>query len=183
MQFISLKDIQFVKISGKIVNPIDLQQIKKKAESHASFYDFRTDILWFIHNCCIQYGGDVDVQTAIGSLKKYVDEEIDSVIDCAQCFLNAYKHATDGFIMVCQPPHPIVWAQSSGFGFWPAKAMRGNDNLLRVRYFGDHTNDVVPFEKCYKYSTEPPLKVLYSDNLHTLALNVMHKFIFITHFI
>lgn len=148
--------------------------MKQKAESYNSFFDFRTDVLWFIHNCCIQHATDNDVQTAITSLELYVDEEIASVIDCTQCFTNAYNHRDDGFVLVCQRPHPVIWAQSSGFSYWPAKAMRANKNQLRVRYFGDHTNDVVPFGKCYKYSTEPPTKAFKSDKLRTLALAVMN---------
>lgn len=165
-----MKNIKFVRTSGKIKNTIDLEQIK--TESYVSFFDFRTDILWFIHNCFILHWADEDIKTAIKLLIQYVDEEIESVFDCTQCYSNAYKHSDDGFVMLCEPPHPIIWARSDGFRFWPAKALRITGETVRARYFGDHTNAVVPLTSCYSYSTEPPIKSTVSDELYESALQV-----------
>lgn len=172
-QHAPIKGITFVKTSGKIVNPIDLEQIERKAEQYTSFCEFKTDTEWFIHNCEIMYPTVEKIKNAIESLRRFIDDEIESIIDCTQCFGNTCSDSDDSFVITCTPVHPIIWARSSGFGFWPAKFMRFDGGKVRVRYFGDHLSDVVQLKNCYKYSEKLPSKATaLTPNADSRALEV-----------
>lgn len=67
-----------------------------------------------------------------------------------------YDDRLNGFVNVCDPPHQVVWAHSVCAEYWPAKVMKKMEDSLRVRYFGDHTNEIVPMKNCYHYSKEQP---------------------------
>ena len=41
-----------------IVNPIDLQTIKEKAESYVSLDEFQADLQWFVHNFEVLFNGE-----------------------------------------------------------------------------------------------------------------------------
>lgn len=101
---------------------------------------------------------DKDIASAVAKLERYVDEEIESIMDCTQCYSNAFENPSESNVKLCSQVHPVIWAQSDGYDFWPAKAMRCKGQEIRIRYFGDHTVDNISYEKCYKYSENPPKK-------------------------
>lgn len=45
---------------------------------------------------------------------------------------------------------------SGSFPYWPAKKICVEDQLVHVRYFGEHTTDKIPCDNCYPFSSEPP---------------------------
>jgi hypothetical protein len=50
-----------------------------------------------------------------------------------------------------------VWAKLKGFPFWPAKAMKmRDDDLIDVRFFGQHDRAWVMIKDCFLYSEEMP---------------------------
>lgn len=75
--------------------------------------------------CCrVNHKKAAPLKQAATALLKFVKDEIISIENCEECFLNAYEHgAVAVFVMPCQSPHPLVWAQMHGFPFWPSKAM------------------------------------------------------------
>lgn len=128
--------------------------IEKKATTYVKFSEFRDDISWFVHNCKMMHSGDALIQGSSAFLEPFIKEEIDSIIDCKQCYTNAFNDRSSGFVTLCQPPHPIVWAFSELY--WPEKVMKRTGNSVRVRYFGDDTNEVLAIKDCFKYSEKSP---------------------------
>lgn len=166
--------MKFLRTNGKIINPIDFQSIKLKAENYASFNAFRDDISWIVHNCYISPGSDKKIGPAAKRLEQFVDEEIECLLDCKQCYLASNEHGIDkAAIMVCDKRHTLIWALATGTSFWPAKLMRVIDDTVRVRYFGDNTCETILGTSCYHYSTEPPRKADTTDELYTIALTVI----------
>lgn len=75
---------------------------------------------------------------------------------CHECYYNA-NTKKDWFIEVCSKPHMLLWAKLKSFPYWPAKAMVVNaQQLVSVRFFGDHDRAWVPVKDCYLYSSKDP---------------------------
>lgn len=99
--------------------------------------------------------GDEKTQQA-KALLKYVDQEIDSIQKCADCYLSANKRPKTWFRYLCNEPHLIVWAKITGHCHWPAKVMTVDGQQVNVRFFGDHLNANVPAANCFLYSAKSP---------------------------
>lgn len=84
---------------------------------------------------------DESIAKGVKTLEQYVNEEIQSIMDCAQCYSNAFGNPSESNVMLCGQVHPVIWAQPDGFALWPAKAMRCEGQNIRVRYLGDTTVD------------------------------------------
>lgn len=160
------------------MNPIDLKQIQKKAKNYKSFSELREDISWFKHNCKIHQPSSRTVLKASDEIEKYVDDEISSIQTCTECYVNASENPRDSFVMTCQQVHPIVWAKTDGYHYWPAKVMFNQNESVHVRYFGDHSVSTIPVQNCYLFSSEPPETVenqnsdLYEDAIEVCGHNV-----------
>lgn len=98
--------------------------------------------------------------TAANSIMKLFDAEIQSIKTCHECYALASAHPDDSFSMACSFKHPVIWAQSERFSYWPAKAMTFKNKVINVRYFGDHQIDNISVEKCFAFSQNPPDKIL-----------------------
>lgn len=134
--------------------------IIRKASEYQNFSDFRSDISFFVHNCSIMNGFNATVMSAANTLKTYVDEDIDSITACSECYSNEYHDSKGAFNTLCSKMHSVVWAKSEDFDYWPAKLMNMCDGMAKVRYFGDHTADSIPVEHCcdfksYTQESEP----------------------------
>lgn len=190
LQLMPIKDLSFIRTNGKIVNSIDLKQIEKNATNYKNFAELRNDMSWIAHNCevCTVYFNQnlfsyyfdyilffsLQVQhqnkkilNASKSLLELVDAEIRSIETCHECYALASTHPDDSFVMTCSIIHPVIWAKSSGFTYWPAKAMKFENGVINVRYFGDHETDNVPLANYYAFSQQPPEKtpLTETDNI------------------
>ena len=59
--------------------------------------------------------------------------------------------------MKCAKKHAVVWAKSIDYPYWPAKLICINeDGLNCVRYFGDHSMDILANDKICPYSEDYP---------------------------
>ncbi|KRY21955.1 Protein kinase C-binding protein 1 [Trichinella patagoniensis] len=69
-------------------------------------------------------------------------------------------------------PHTLVWALVEGYCFWPAKALKLQNNATEVMllFFGSHEYASVPMENCYLLSLEPPWRI--EDRRNQKALKV-----------
>lgn len=111
------------------------------------------------------------------ALPKLVEDEILSIQTCQECYKLASDHPTESFTMVCKTLHPVVWAQSDGYNYWPAKAMKFDNNSIHVRYFGDHELDMIPLKNCYNFSRKSPdsfdaeSKTTYTASVKVCVLN------------
>ncbi|KAJ8871207.1 hypothetical protein PR048_027513 [Dryococelus australis] len=53
-------------------------------------------------------------------------------------------------------PHVIVWAQMKSWPCWPAKVMSVKNDMVNVRFFGDHDRTRITINGCFLYSKEIP---------------------------
>lgn len=102
------------------------------------------------------------------SILELVNLEIRSIETCHKCYALASAYPDDSFVMACPLKHPVIWAKSNGFSYWPAKAMKFENDIINVRYFGDHEVDDVPLANSYAFSQQPPEVILLEENLNIL---------------
>lgn len=97
------------------------------------------------------------IVAAAKSMIKIVDSDIYSISKCFECYQLISVHGEDAsFAMACNYVHPVIWAKADAFGYWPAKAISHHDGKVYVKYFGDHVEDEISVDVCYKYSPQPP---------------------------
>lgn len=178
--------LSFVRTNGKIVYPIDLMQMKQKAgnSDYKSFFELRNDLSWFIHNCKILHSTKPGIMGPVNELEKFVDDEIFSIYACPECYSNASTHPDGSIEIPCQKMHPVIWAKSNDYSYWPAKVMACNNDTVVVEYFAEHTIDNIPLQNCFKFSPQPPEKnETENDTLYAAALKVyMMNCLFILNF-
>lgn len=160
-----LKELKFCRANGKIVNSIDFHQIHRNRVDYKRFDKLKEDVLWLKHNCAILNGSSQSITNASRQLVKSLDEEIDKIVEFPGCY-------GQKIVTPCKNVHPLVWAQTDGYLFWPAKVMDFKDDQIHVRYFGDRSIDFLPLEKCFAYSPEPPEKPPTNTDLYEIALDV-----------
>lgn len=168
-----MKAKSFTEETPDLIHPIDFAQMKMK--SYETFSQFEEDIKWFIHNCRTMFPRDQNVQNAAKKLMKYYEKEIHSIQTCEECYNNAYDHGDISFTLPCENPHLLIWAKAAGYGYWLAKAMYAdNENeMILVRFFGDHTTLDLPESDCFLYSEEYPLDTNESTSYeYNLAITV-----------
>ena len=94
-----------------IVNPINLAIIRNRTHTYRSFAEFQDDFDFFVHNCIILYTKQHAMTKAARTMVEMVNEEIDSINKCAECYINAIKHPDKWFTMPCSTPHLLLWAK------------------------------------------------------------------------
>lgn len=119
------------------------------------------------------FGRNKSVLSASKELYKYVEEEIESIENCTKCYSLFHASGEKSIVMSCGTKHPVIWAQSEGFDYWPAKALLydGNARIVHVRYF-DGSLDKVKLENCYHFSQQAPKEINTKDELIKNALRV-----------
>lgn len=126
-----------------------------KCDDYKSFDEFQMDIYWFTHNCHILYPGHSAICINAKKLTKAVEEEIYCVKKCVECYFNAYNYPENSFVLLCNEPHPIIWAKPIGYRYWPAKLISSQNGTVHVRFFGDHLHADLPGNECYLYTEDP----------------------------
>lgn len=137
-----------------IVNPIDLHEIVLK--NYNNFVELRSDFAWFSHNCLIKFSKRHIIAKAAKKIKALLEQEIQNLLLCSECYKNAYDHPDDCIIWPCTKPHILVWANCDDYGFWPAKVMNCDGQNICVRFFGDYTSERLESSRCYILSEEIP---------------------------
>lgn len=99
----------------QIVNPIDLVIIRNQTHTYRSFAAFQAEFDFFVHNCIILYTKQHAMTKAARAMIESVNDEIDSVKKCAECYINAIKHPDKWFTMPCSTPHLLLWARLKVF--------------------------------------------------------------------
>lgn len=144
--------------------------------------EFQTDIKWFAFNCGTSARRNAQVASAASQLVKHFAEEIKSIRGCEECYTNAYEQGESSFATPCNRPHLLVWANAMDYGFWPAKVITVNDNVIHVRYFGDHTTDNLEPGNCYLFSKKRAADSIGFGLELDLALKVRIFFLFFSYF-
>lgn len=128
--------------------------VKKNYEIFKNFWD---DLVWFTFYCLT---GTLrpKVKTAAKAIVSFVQDKLQLLATCTECFDHLYTHGEQGFMNICDPPHLIIWAWAEGYGFWPAKCMSVDEQtqMVNVRYYGDHTYGTIPSSECYLISQNRP---------------------------
>lgn len=122
-----LKDISFMDDDPNLINPIDFQTIKDS--EYMNFVELREDFAWFVHNCLVKYPSGnsktkKDIPKAANKLLQGLEQEIQNLKLCSECYENAYKNPDNSFMMPCKTPHILLWVDCVQYGFWPAKLMK-----------------------------------------------------------
>lgn len=132
---------------------IDFHLMQKKSYEKTS--QFLYDVEWFAYNCA-QNSKDPLVASAASELVNYLLEDMRSISICVECYEHAFAVGESSFIIPCEKPHLLVWADAEEYGCWPAKAMKIDQNTVHVRFFGDHTTADLPLENCLVFTKEYP---------------------------
>lgn len=90
----------------------------------------------------------------VKKLLKICKNEILKIEYCGDCYKNRVE--PNYFTLVCSKPHPLLWAKFDKYPYWPANLISVKENHLYVQFFGDHTAEDIPYNKCYMYSKEDP---------------------------
>lgn len=152
-----------------IVNPMDLSVMEKKIayREYICLEEAIQDMKWLVHNCNVFNGAQSRLTSIAKSMFRMFKHEVNEIEVCCDCYLSSIKKNNENwFADPCKVPHLLVYAKAKGFPYWPAKALRATGRELDVRFFGAHDRALVPIEKCYWLSKDPPLPVKnYQSNI------------------
>lgn len=83
-----------------------LKELQKK--NYYSFGELRTDFKWFIHNCFAIHRKNKPVVKSANQLLKILEDEIQNLTLCGQCYENEYNYRDESITMLCDPPHLLL---------------------------------------------------------------------------
>ncbi|BES97376.1 Hypothetical proteinypothetical proteinP domain [Nesidiocoris tenuis] len=146
-----------------VIKPMDLLTLRKNVERklYRSTEQFLADFRWLVHNSYIFNSVHSDYTKMAKSLLNVARHECEEVKSCQDCYEHSHTHDPQvSFLLPCSVPHVIVWAQLSGFPYWPAKVIKrlGGD-VVDVRFFGDHSRANVLMSSCFLYSRHMPANI------------------------
>ncbi|XP_078519408.1 zinc finger MYND domain-containing protein 11 isoform X2 [Lissotriton helveticus] len=134
------KDNKHPMFKRLIHTQMDVSTIHEKVNEskYRNYEEFKADAKLLLHNTIIFYG--VDSEQADVAKVLYTDtcHELDELHLCKTCFYLSNARPDNWFCYPCTPTHELVWAKMKGFGFWPAKVMKKEENQVDVRFFGHH---------------------------------------------
>lgn len=136
---------------------MDLEMIQKNVadRKYRTTEEFLADVSWILHNASI-YPNNNKLLPIAKAIVKVCKQELNEIEACNECYFNA-NTCKLWFTEVCTKPHLLVWAKLKGFPFWPAKLMSVNSNqLVDVRFFGDHDRAWVPIKECLLFCEKDP---------------------------
>ncbi|XP_055607214.1 MYND-type zinc finger-containing chromatin reader Zmynd8 isoform X2 [Uranotaenia lowii] len=140
-----------------VTNHLDLTMLQKNVadQKYKTTEAFQIDVSWILHNASI-YPNNSKLLSAAKGIMKICKQEMNEIEACNECYFNANTCKT-WFTEVCSRPHLLVWAKLKGFPYWPAKVMTINSNqLVDVRFFGDHDRAWVPVKDCFLFCVDDP---------------------------
>ncbi|XP_046578558.1 protein kinase C-binding protein 1-like [Haliotis rubra] len=145
--------------SDYVFHPMDLGILEKniKKKMYGCTEAFMADAKWILHNCIVFNGLHNKLTAAAKTIIKICRHEMSEIEVCPDCYLNScVKRNDEWFCEPCREPHPLVWAKLKGYPFWPAKALREQDGLVDVRFFGAHDRSWVPPSQVFMLSEDIP---------------------------
>ncbi|KAK6167767.1 hypothetical protein SNE40_021721 [Patella caerulea] len=145
--------------SDFVFHPMDLGQLAKniRKKIYGCTEAFLADARWILHNSTVYNGNDHHLTKTSRAMMKICQHEMREIEVCPDCYLNScLKEDSDWFCEPCRTPHTLTWAKLKGFPFWPAKALRENDGLVDVRFFGAHDRSWVPVSNVFLLSKDCP---------------------------
>ncbi|XP_031637924.1 uncharacterized protein LOC116350308 [Contarinia nasturtii] len=147
---------------AKIVNPIDLKQMKKKADErlYDSLEAFVVDADCILHNISLLCQIGSDLYESAKSLGIFCNEQIENIEGCAECYENKHKYPEEWRFMACSKPNIVLWTKHfSSRKYLPVRLISiVNDEQIKVVRFGGHSSDFVNIlaNNCFLYSDDSP---------------------------
>lgn len=91
----------------------------------------------------------------VKSSEENLDNQLNMMENCVECFMNCGSGREDWFVMVCRHKHRVVWAKYDSHPPWPAKVIKEGDRVL-VQFF-DEVNSyaTVDREMIEEYADDP----------------------------
>ncbi|XP_060064439.1 MYND-type zinc finger-containing chromatin reader ZMYND8-like isoform X2 [Ylistrum balloti] len=142
-----------------IYNAMDLGQLERniKKKLYGCTEAFLADAKWILHNCIIFNGTHHKLTSSAKMIIKICKHEMNEIELCPDCYWNScVRKNEEWFSETCRTPHTLVWAKLKGYPFWPAKALREEDDQVDVRFFGAHDRSWVPTSQVYMLSKDIP---------------------------
>lgn len=159
-----------IKLKETTTNGHSISFCQMMERSYTNFSEFFMDIEWFAYECGTQHPSE---QSTAAKLIQFVIEDVHSILTCKECYNNIFTRGESSFILPCEKPHLLVWADAEDYGFWPAKVMKVTDDSINLRFFGDHTTENLAVDSCFLYSNDRPNDSKVSNlDTYSLALKV-----------
>ncbi|KAF6777636.1 hypothetical protein AHF37_03616 [Paragonimus kellicotti] len=128
---------------------LELLQRKIKDGRYAALEEFSMDVQLLVHDVCILHGPYSVQADEVRFFHRSVNEELNEIQLCTDCYINAKTRLADWISKPCKPPHELIWARnrtSTGAGFfndavisqyyWPGKVLLERDDSYEIRFFG-----------------------------------------------
>ncbi|KAF5403177.1 Zinc finger MYND domain-containing protein 11 [Paragonimus heterotremus] len=128
---------------------LELLQRKIKDGRYAALEEFSMDVQLLVHDVCILHGPYSVQADEVRFFLRSVNEELNEIQLCTDCYINAKTRLADWISKPCKPPHELIWARnrtSTGAGFfndavisqyyWPGKVLLERDDSYEIRFFG-----------------------------------------------
>ncbi|XP_071505214.1 zinc finger MYND domain-containing protein 11-like [Diadema antillarum] len=122
-----------------VYHHVDLATMMQKLteKKYRSIEEFQGDADAMTHVAAIYYGTDSDRFRLCMLILEDCLYDLSEIRLCKDCYIMSNDRTQhDWFCKPCNPPHELVWAQMTGFGYWPAKVLQKNQDKVDVRFFG-----------------------------------------------
>lgn len=98
------------------------------------------------------------VKYMTNTLEPDEEQSESSSASCINCNDYEQNNPNEAHLMVCDPPHIVIWAKYEDTGYKPAKVMccYDDDESAKVFFFGTHEKIDVFARDCFLYSQEYP---------------------------
>lgn len=126
----------------------DLSHIRNK--TYTSFVQFRVDIMNFTKCCNNKFPNSKEISKSAKTIIQLVNTDVKHIKLCSQCYKNGI-HSSNPMVLLCDPPHLMVWAKTDGYNYWSAKIMSVGRGNAHVIYFGEYSECKIPVDKCFLY--------------------------------
>ncbi|RWS30386.1 hypothetical protein B4U80_12638 [Leptotrombidium deliense] len=139
--FVFIYDITFDSVEKKI-----------KSQGYESVLQFVFDCKQITFLFRVLYGDDSTIVKQSLKMENLVLSEEHFIHNCAECYMHygnksEYNNNCDWFLIPCDPPHEVCFAQVEGFPHYPAKVMRRDDEKTFVWFFDEARATAEPFNQ------------------------------------
>ena len=82
------------------------------------------------------HGAHSLVADAARLMQRHMNEQLEYMAVCPDCYVHMHADDPDWFVRRCQPPHQLVYAKERGHPWWPAKIVQDFGPKVEVLFFG-----------------------------------------------
>lgn len=117
---------------------LDLVEIRRRADIlfYRNVHQFRLHVATVVHNVAVFHGAHSLVADAARLMQRHMNEQLEYMAVCPDCYVHMHADDPDWFVRRCQPPHQLVYAKERGHPWWPAKIVQDFGPKVEVLFFG-----------------------------------------------